>query len=155
MPRSTVKDEDPYYLPKDVLLTAQLIKVEERTFTYTIKKGSRAGQVGSGSNWEWEFAIIEPGEHMGKKAVGTTEAKITSMLEPSFKDRLARPWIETLLGRQLLVGEDFDTDDLLGLTCRLTCDHEEPRPKKDGGFFYPCPVDQLFPMDGSSEFVPF
>ena len=44
------------------------------------------------------------------------------------------------------LGEQVDTDDLIGLPVQGTVRHLEPRPKKDGeGFWFNVEVEELFP----------
>ena len=44
------------------------------------------------------------------------------------------------------LGEEVDTDDLIGLSGQGTVRHLEPRAKKDGeGFWFNVELDELFP----------
>lgn len=149
-----MKEDTLYPLPQDVMLPVKLMKVEVRTIDFTYKKGPKVGEQGSFDLWKWEFEIID-GEYAGLHCWGETEAEINNLPEAKGRAKLARPWIETLIGRQLQIGEDFDTDNILGLTASATLVHEEPRQKADGGYYYGCPVDELFPTSGAPDFVPF
>lgn len=149
MPKATVREEAEYRLPAGMLFQGRLDKVTERTniFTYqphhaAVKNGrARAGEKGEIVKWIWEFKITD-GAYDGETAYGETDPKITTK-----EDDNARQWSETLLGRELEINEEFDTDQVIGLPCKFTVRHGEPRDKKDGGKFYPCPVDDVFPMD--------
>lgn len=153
MPKATKVEEDEYRLPSDTLFPAVLDRVSIRTIEYTLKKDrgtKKAGEKDSFDKWVWEFRITD-GAYKGDTAYGETEDRLTNR-----EDNLVRQWGETLLGREIELGEEFDTDNVLGLPCQVTVRHEEPRQKKDGtGFFYGCPVDEVFPNGGSSDFVPF
>lgn len=156
MPQSTMREESAYPLPEDVLLPAALTSVSVRTVNFTYKKGPNKDKAGSFDLWVWEFEITG-GDYAGMKAWGETEDNLNNLEEPRGRSKLVRPWAETLLGRQIEIGEAFDTDNILGLPCKITVKHEEPRPKKDGGFFYGCPVEDVFPASPatSSDEPPF
>lgn len=158
MPKATVVEESEYPLPSEVMFPARLEKVEliERTFEYkphhaAVKAGrAKVGETGSFSKWSWEFKITD-GDYANLHAYGDTDAKVTNRA-----DDTVRQWAETLLGRELGVGEELDTDLLIGLPCVLTVRHDDPIPRRDGtGNYYPCPVDEVFPAGGAADFVPF
>ena len=147
MPRTTMKEETAYSLPEDVLFFGKLNSVTVRTIEFTRRKdggGKKAGEADSFDKWVWEYEITE-GEFTGQRAWGETEDELNNLEEPRGNSKLVRPWAETLLNRALTVGEDFDTDQVVGLPCKFTVSHDEPRQKKDGGFFYGCPVEDVFP----------
>lgn len=134
MPSSTMTEQNEYALPEDVLLPAILEEVSVRTIKYT-----RDGKEKSFDKWEWTFQITE-GPYAGLHAYGETEDRLTT-----HPDNKVRQWAEVLRGIAFEVGEGLDTDDLLGLPAVITVEHGEPRPKKDGSNFYPCPVKDVFP----------
>lgn len=136
-----MREESAYPLPEDTIFEGMLVKVDERN----IKGTSAKGKAYDFNLWEWEF-VITSGEYQGLKATGTTEDHLNNLEEPRGRAKLARPWYETLLGRQIAIGEAVDTDtQIVGLPCKFTVKHEEPRPKKDGGFWYGCEVEDVFP----------
>jgi hypothetical protein len=149
-----MKEETPYPLPEDELFVGKLDAVTVRTIEGISKKPGKPDRPYSFDLWVWEFSITE-GEHAGMKAWGETEGELNNLEEPKGRAALVRPWAETLLGRTIEIGEDFDTDQVLGLPCKFTVTHEEPRQKKDGGFYYGCPVDDVFPSSARAEAVPF
>ena len=134
MPTSTMREENEYRLPEDTPFPAILNAVETRTIKYT-----RDGQEKSFDKWEWVFKITE-GEYAGMEAYGESEDRLTN-----HPDNKVRQWAETLRDAPFEIGEGLNTDDLLGLPCVITVSHGEPRPKKDGTNFYPCPVQDVFP----------
>lgn len=150
MPSATMRTESEYRLPEDVIFPAKLMAVTSRTIEFVHKKGDKIGQKGSFDKWEWEFLITE-GEYAGQKAYGSTEAVLNNLPEPRGNDKLVRPWAETLLGRQIQPGERFDTEQVVGLPCLITVRHEEPRPKSNGGTYYGCPVEDVFPAPSAAQ----
>lgn len=148
MPSSTMKEKSEYALPEDIPFPGILKAVEEKAYPYKSKKDG-SDQVFK--KWVWEFQITE-GEFAPLRAWGETEPELTT-----HPDNLVRQWGETLRDKQFEIGEDINTDDLLGLPCLFTVRHEEPRPKKDGsGNFYGCRVADVFPIDAlQSDEPPF
>lgn len=157
MPKATVREESEYRLPAAQLFTGRLDLVKERVNEFVYKEHhkavqdgrQRAGDKGEIREWRWEFAITE-GEFEGQKAYLDTRPQITSRA-----DDKVRQIAETLLGRTVEIGEEFDTDLIVGLPCQFTVRHDDPVSKKDGTSFYACPVDDVFPVTGTEDFVPF
>ena len=158
MPKAILREEADYRLPADVAFPARLASVKERKtpFTYqahhkAVQAGrARVGEAGEVVKWVWEFDIID-GDYNCEKAWGETDPKVTSS-----SDDPVRQWSETLLGRDLELGEELDTDLLVGLPCQIVVRHEEPRARKDGsGNFYGCPVADVFPANSEYDEPPF
>lgn len=135
MPKSVAHEATLYPLPEDTMFACTLQKVEAIEVPFTIKNGPRAGQASTFHKWEWEFLIYE-GEFTGQTAQGNTEPRITNLDSKSGSLELPKPWVEQILGREIQMGEEVDTDSLLSLPCRITVRHLEPRPKKDGNGFW-------------------
>lgn len=154
MPRSTMREDSLYPLPENQLFPAELTSVTVRTINFVHKKGDKAGMADSFDKWVWEFRITN-GEYQGLKVRGETEPELTTLTEQRGISKPVRPWAETLLGREIQVGEELDTDVLLGLPCQITVTHMEPRPKADGGFWYDCPVEDVLPPVRNKAHVPF
>lgn len=144
MPQATMKEESEYPVPAGVPLPAVLQEVKVRTIEFFKKDqyGNKTNVKDSFDKWVWEFKITD-GEFAGMKVYGETSDSLTTR-----EDNLVRIWAEQLLGKTIQVGEGLDTDLLLGLPCIVECRHDEPRPKRDGGMFYPCPVSDVFPSSG-------
>jgi hypothetical protein len=134
MPSSTMREESEYRLPENTPFPAQLKSVDVRTIKY-----QRDGKDKQFDKWEWVFEITE-GEYAGMEAYGESEDRLTN-----HPDNKVRQWAETLRDAPFGIGEGLNTDDLLGLPCVITVFHGDPRPKKDGTNFYPCPVQDVFP----------
>jgi len=143
--KSTVVEASNYPIPEDTLVPLKLESCTYVEFPFTYKKGANLGKSGTFRKWEWEFLIPE-GEYAGLNVRGNTEPRITSNDQPSGDLAMARPLVEALLGRALDLGEEVDTDDLIGLTGQGTVRHLEPRAKKEGeGFWFNVELDELFP----------
>ena len=146
MPKSVVAEDSPYPIPTDTLVPAELVGCESVVVEYTKKDGS----AGSFPKWEWTFRVND-GEYAGVEVRGSTEPKVTSASEAAFLP-LARPYVEALLARAIQVGEEIDTDDLIGLPCQLTVRHQDPRPRKNGeGFWFNVEVEEVFPYGAMTQ----
>lgn len=140
MPKSTMAEEAEFKLPKEVALPAVLNAVEEKEIPYTDKK---TGKPAVFRKWQWEFEVTD-GPYMGLRAWADTENRLTN--HPDNKVRL---FAEALFSAEFEIGQDLDTDDLLGLPCEIVVDnvvHE----KKNGDLSYLCPVVQVWPAGTSA-----
>lgn len=144
MPKATMETESEYPVPAGVPLPARLDSVKVRTIEFFKKDqyGNKTSEKDSFDKWVWEFKVTD-GEFAGMKVYGETEDRLTTRA-----DNMVRIWSEQLLGKTIEVGEGLDTDLLIGLTCIVECRHDDPREKRDGGMFYPCPVVDVFPSSG-------
>lgn len=143
--KSKVVEASNYPVPEDTLVPVILGSVQQIEVPFTYKKGKRMGQSGVFTKWEWAFTVKE-GEYAGLTLQGNSEPRFTSNDQPGGMLSLAKPWAEALLGREMELGEEIDTDDLIGLAAVATVRHLDPRPKKDGqGFWFNIEIDELFP----------
>lgn len=156
MPKSAVVEATNYPIPEGEIVPVFLVSVEEISFPYIVKSGKSAGQQRTFTKWEWTFKISD-GEYAGLEVRANTEPSVTNADTPGGSLKLARPFVEALLGRELALGEDVDTDDLLGLPGQATISHAEPRAKKDGnGYWFNVEVDELFNATAvSTDNIPF
>lgn len=145
MPKAVKIQESEYRYPDDLFYTCKLIAVDEIQVPYFKKdrNGVKTNEQAVFTKWEWKFEIVE-GAYLGDVLRGDTRPEYTTRA-----DNKVRQWSESLLNRELTVGEELDTDMLLGLPCIVTIRHGEPRPKSDGSNFYPCEVDEVLPKSGS------
>lgn len=145
MPKATSKVEQPYKFPAGEPLPARLSSVEERVIPYYKKDqyGNRTNEQAQFSRWRWKFTITE-GEFEGEEAIGDTEPEYTTA-----EANKVRHFTEALLGRELAIGEELDTDAMLdGLECYVVMRHDDPRQGKGQNAdrtYYPCEVDELYP----------
>jgi hypothetical protein len=150
MPKSTVGDApDLYPLPEGQTFDGQLVKCEEVEVPFTYRKGDKAGQKGSFKKWEWTL-VVTTGEFMNIEVRGSTEPRITDATDSEFQP-LAKPDVEAFLARSIGIGEEIDTDELIGLWCKFSVRHQEPRARKGGdGFWYNVEVDEVFPYHATN-----
>lgn len=150
MPKATMREEAEYPLPMGEYFPARLERVSEKEIKFFKKddRGVKTNEESSFTKWIWEFKITD-GPFQGMKAWGETEDRLTSR-----EDNLVRQWAEALLNAEIQIGDEFDTDAVIGLPCVISVRHDPPRPKRDGGNFYGCPVDEVMPSAASEE-APF
>jgi hypothetical protein len=147
MPSATLRVETEYKYPDDITYPCKLVDVIAKEYPFFRKdaNGVRTNEQDTFRKWEWLFEVTA-GDYLGETLRGDTEPELTTR-----DDNKLRQWAEALLSREMEVGEDFDTDTIIGLPCVVTIKHEPPREKKDGsGFFYPCVVDDVMPKDAHS-----
>jgi hypothetical protein len=155
MPRTEKVERREYKFPDDTYYPCVLEQVEEREVKFQKKDkatGLKTNEQGVFYKWRWKFRIIE-GEFAGDLLYGESSSEFSTR-----DDNKIRQWSEALLGREMEIGEELDTDSmLLGLPCYITVSHGEPRKKADGEFFYPCEVDEVLPRatEPSPEDPPF
>lgn len=136
MPKATKTEAVKWRFSPDEYYPCELESVEEVSHDYTNKK---TGKPAVFTKWEWKYKIVD-GDHEGLTLYGDTPAEYTN----DENDKV-RAWAETLMGRELDLGEDLDTDLIIGLPCLVSVRNDEARQKKDGTYFYPCPVDEVLP----------
>lgn len=133
MPKSTLSEEAEFKLPKDEPLVCQLNKVEVKTINY-----KKNGEDRSFDRWIWEFEVID-GPYAGLRAWAETEDRLTT-----HPDNKVRQFAEALIGAEFEIGQDLDTDDLLGLPCEVVVDNIVEEGKERN--YYKCPVAQVWPL---------
>jgi hypothetical protein len=150
MVQGVVQDEEQYPYPEDTLFPCTLESVRERVTVFQYKDShtavregrAKAGESGEIAKWVWVFKVTA-GDYTGSVIYGETQPKVTSVV---------RQWAEALRGAPYEIGEQFDSDLLLGLPCALTVRHMPVRPKRDGSNFYPYEVESVFPADAVDAF---
>lgn len=145
MPKAEVTNEDPYPIPVDTLIPLRLDTCTREVIEYVASKGKNIGTKQVFVKWEWTFQVVA-GDYEGLTVRGNTEPKITGLLDQQGSLKLAKPFVEALLGRTIDLGEEIDTDDLIGLQCQGTVWQLPPRPKKEGqGNWYNVEIEELYP----------
>ena len=149
MAKSTVSEYDvnaEYPIPQNTLVPITLQACTQEQVTYTNKK---TGKPDGFLKWEWTF-LVNDGEYAGTTLRASTEPKVTSSLVDGFPGP-ALPIVQALLQRELQIGEEVDTDLLIGLTAQCTVRHLDPRPRKNGdGFWYNVELEEIFPPYGQN-----
>jgi len=117
MPKSMVSSGE-FILPEEnTLYPARLAAVRIETIR------PRDPSKKAFDKWRWEFEFLGGsvgGQSLvGQKVTGDTWPRITTA-----DDDLARDWAGTLSGRELEMGEDFDTDTVVGERCQITVRHD-------------------------------
>jgi hypothetical protein len=113
--KTAVVEATNYPIPEDTLIPLKLESVTLVEVPFTYKKGTKMGQGGTFVEWEWEFAVTG-GEYAGLEIRGNSEPRVTSADMTSGSLKLARPWVEALLGRALELGDGGNRIEAL---CRL------------------------------------
>lgn len=145
MPKSTKREESEYRYPDTEFYPCDLVKVVEVEHSF-FRKDKVTGIKGTEQDvfrkWEWSFLVVS-GPYEGETLRGDSQPELTTR-----EDNRARMWSESLMGREIAVGEEFDTDTIVGLPCICTVRHDPPRERGDGSKFFPCPVDEVLPRSG-------
>lgn len=71
-------------------------------------------------NWKWTFVVTDE-EWRGQKITGKTSTAFTA--HPNCK---AYNWVTAITGKSYGDGEMLDTDDLIGMPCRIVTKHSKP-----------------------------
>ena len=136
----TVEEEEDLTLPEDSIHKAILMEVSPREINWVDR---RTGEAKSKVLLEFWFEVTGSSEdkYIGRKVKGSVDSKMTTRANDRFRN-----WSETLLGREISAGTDFDTDDIIGLSAEIVIGH---RPSKDGGRVFE-EVTDLLPLDASA-----
>jgi len=150
MPKATVKRGRLYFYEEGEF-TAILRSVEENTVEYTakshhqaVKKGeARVGDTLSFDQWIWTWDLLS-GDH------GSTEIefKTNPGIEIARRTLGLQAW-EALTGEPLELGQDIDTDVIVGGKARLVIVHEDPETGRDGNTYYRSRVGEVLPLGDS------
>jgi hypothetical protein len=113
MPVYEATESDFELIPEGAVVPCKVIEIELK-------------QLDFGPRLNWKFEITD-GEHQGFKINDGTSPKFS--VDPPSK---LYEWACMLLGRTFEVGDNLDTDDLIGLPCRVEVGHKPDRedPKK-------------------------
>lgn len=130
-------------IPVGEFLRAKLSELEHVVIPYVDKKTNENKTFGK---LNWKFEITQQGEFTGKDVRGETSDDLTDSPYNKF-----RQWAESLLGRQLGVGQVLQESDLEGLSGLITVKREQDR--KDPSKFW-TRVDDVIPLDPSADDEP-
>lgn len=146
MARATVQQGSKYFFEEGEFL-AILREVEEKHVDFTYKSHhkavqngkAKAGDPGSFDHWIWKFDLLQ-GERAGQE--------ITLETDPSVELEgysMARVAYEALQGEPLELGQDIDTDLVVGMRARLVISHMPERQSGDR-VFYDSKITDLLPV---------
>lgn len=142
----TNEHEEDTRFRDDQIFRAKLIEVKYRTYPYTDRDGVQ--QTGSSLDWWWEItSSMDSDAYVGRKVKGECPAKMTNREDNKF-----RQWAEALLNREIPIGAQIDTDDLVGLEADILIRMRQDRKERDK--FWPT-VDGIAPVDAGMQDVPF
>jgi hypothetical protein len=108
-----ISNDDSELLPADTIFKGAVEAIAPDTYMFT---DTTTGKDVERISLKWRIKILE-GDYKERVAFGSTWARIGGKNNP------LRDWIEALLGRELAPGEEFDTDDFLGMVCEFTVRH--------------------------------
>lgn len=130
----TVEESD--VLPEDTIFTVTLEELGE------IERQKRDKPDEKFQKLKWKFRVESPDKFVGKTVYAETSPKLTVDDHNPF-----RRYAVALLAREIPLGMPIDTDDLVGLRCKLSVKHD---PKTDGQGVW-VRVDEVMPAGDSDE----
>lgn len=108
MPEFTAEESSFEMIPEGEIVSAKVVEI-------------RAEVLDFGPRLNWAFEVTEsPWE--GTRILGSSSQKFT--IDPPSK---FYEWACQLLGRTFEVGEGIDTDDLIGLPCRIEIEYKDDK----------------------------
>lgn len=146
MPKTRVEEGSEYFFDEGDFLARMTQCTEEQVdFIYkshhkAVQRGTaKVGEKGEFAKWTWTWALLE-GPQSGSTLDVSTDPGI-SLKGASF----ARNIYEALIGHEVELDEDIDTDLVEGLTARIVLTHEDPIPRRDGqGNYFGTRVSDVF-----------
>ena len=115
MPKYTAEESQPFELiPEGTILAAKVKSIEEVS--------EYGGKPLKFPKLDWKFEVTEAGPWEDYTVRGSTSQKFTLHEKAKLTN-----WSATLLGRMFEVGEGLDTDDLIGLPCRILIEHQQDK----------------------------
>ncbi len=109
MVKMTAEESSFEMIPEGEIVAAKVVGIEGKSFDW-------------GDRLNWKFEVTEKGNWDGYKINGSTSLKFT--IDPPSK---FYEWSVELLGRTFEVGESVETDDLIGLPCRIEIEWQEDK----------------------------
>lgn len=149
MAKATAEQGKPYFYDEGEYL-AILREVEEKHVDFTYKSHhkavqngkARVGDQGGFDQWIWKWELLE-GEQAGRTMDVTTEPKVElTGWSP------AKSAYEALVGSPIELGQEIDTDLVVGLKARLVLTHLDPRTQGDRTYYETKVTDVLPARDG-------
>lgn len=122
-------------IPEGEVLAARLMNVEPNTFEWggeTVHK------------LRWKFVVAEEGDWQGREITGDTSTNFIA--HPNCK---AYNWTTAITGRTYGEGEELETDDLVGMPCKIIIMHKAG---KEGATFMN--VKDVLPHRGAASVPP-
>lgn len=104
---SKANDED-FVVPDGEVVSASVLDVQEVPSQYQDDDGNIKNQ------FQWDFVVTDEGPFSGRRIRSWTTTNFTA--HPNCK---AYTWSKAIMRKDFKEGETFDTDDLIGASCRL------------------------------------
>jgi hypothetical protein len=119
--KMTVEEEKPRHLFDDgAIVVAEVVTIKSEE-----KKSQRTGK--SYTRLNWTFAVQAPGEEYdGQYVYGDTFATLSTR-----EDCELRNWSQAIMNIEMPPGFDLETDDLVGMQCRLLLGARDYTDKKN------------------------
>lgn len=108
---------EPYFAEDDIV-DAEVADVRLETIRY---KNKETNAPESFDQLLWLFTVTEEGKMKGRQLRGKTTPNFTP--HPNCK---AYNWAKKITGYAYSAGEEFDTDVILGMPCRVVIGHQKP-----------------------------
>lgn len=143
MPTYELKEEaDKVIFPEGTIVTAEVVSIKEQE-----KKSQRTGK--DYKKLQWTFAIQAPGEvHDAQYIYGDTFPDFSTR-----SDCELRAWAQSIMNVDFPKGFNLNTDDLIGMQCRLSVGWREyDDPKADGKKKATNFVRDVFPSESAMTF---
>ena len=100
-------------LPIGTVVDVRLTDVEARQFTWDGEEVTKL---------KWVFTVMEEGAWKGKDIFGDTPTTFTA-----HPNCIAYNWVAAITGKKYAPDEQLDTDDLIGMPCRIMIGHREDK----------------------------
>lgn len=143
MGKYAVTDAEAELIPEETFVPAELVKVEEGKKIHWKEDGvPKEAEI-----MEWHFKVID-GQWSGQIVKGSCDPFISNHEANKF-----RLWSEGLLGRDLVVGEEVDPQDLIGLKGEITVTHKPGKGAKSDRIYVN--LEDVAPLDPDRDPVPF
>ncbi len=107
---------------------------------------ARVGDKGSFDQWIWTWELLE-----GERAGSTIDLKTPPKIELGDFYSAARVAYEALLGQPIEIGEEVDTDLVVGLKARVVIGHLDPETRGDRTYYNSAIKDILPVRDGDAD----
>lgn len=109
MAKVTATESDFEIIPEGSIVAARVKSIEEQVLEF-------------GPRFNWKFEVTEAGPYQGYTVNANSSQKF--VLHENCK---LMNWAIALLQRTFEEGEGLDTDDLIGLDCRILIEHQPDR----------------------------
>lgn len=100
-------------IPEGEIVQALVDKIEPDSYIWEQKTIDKL---------KWTFSVTEPGQWEDQKVRGETSTSFTA--HPNCR---AYNWVAAITGKKYADGEGLDTDDILGMPCRIVIMYQDDK----------------------------